>query len=180
MKKIFMMLALSVSLVFAACGDGNVIEESNDSADCNNDNDDSDLIVDYAPIEFFIAVKSAEGVDLLNSENEDALDLTSIKLNYKGESYELQEVVTRDYLAVFKGMMLIEKDGTKCIYVGEFDGDPSFEGDTFAINWGDGSLDYFSYTNQKVGKYDVDHNFFHNGQPVKSGGTPYISITVIK
>lgn len=170
MRKICMMFALSLSLVFAACGDKN--------------EDDDFLIVDYYPVEFYISLENSKGVDLLNAENEGAVDLDAITLYYNEKTYvlnpESDPQATRAYLPIFEGMKLQKVDGKYRIYVGEFEGCPSYDGDSFAISWGDGSLDYFSYTNEAVGKHDVDHNFFHNGQPVKSGDYPYVSITVIK
>ena len=171
MKKIFMMLALCLPLIFAACGD-------------KNEDGDDFLFVDYAPVEFYISLENYKGVDLLNAENEGAVDVDAIKLFYEEKTYvlnpEIDPQATRAYFAHFEGMKLQKIDGKYCIYVGEFDGSPSSNRGDFAIEWGDGSRDYFSYTNVKVGKYDVDHNFFHNGKPVKSGKYPYVSITVIK
>lgn len=170
MRKICMMFALSLSLVFAACGD---------------DNDD-DIIVDYAPVEFYISVETSKGVDLLNAENEGALDLDAIELWYDGNIYVLNPKTdaqsTRAYFVRFEGMKLQQVDGKYRIYVGEFDGAPGtgVKSGDFTMNWGDGSSDTFSYTNHKVGKYDVEHKFFHNGKSVKSENTPYISIKVIK
>lgn len=169
MRKICKMFALSLSLVFAACSDKN---------------DDDFLIVDYAPVEFYISLENSKGVDLLNAENEGAVDLDAITLYYDEKTYVLNPKsdpqATRAYMPHFEGMQLQKIDGKYRIYVGEFEGRPSYGGDDFTIEWGDGSLDCFSYTNKKVGRYDVDHNFFHNGHPVKSGDYPYVSITVIK
>ena len=169
MRKIYLLMALCLSFALTSCGDKN---------------EDEYIIVDYAPVEFYISVENKYGVDLLNSENEGALDVDAITLGYKGVTYsfdsEAAATVTRAYLPKFKGMELQKIDGKYRIYVGEFEGRPGHSGDSFAMEWGDGSWDTFTYTNTKVGKYDVDHNFFHNGKPVKSGKYPYVSITVIK
>lgn len=170
MRKICMMFALSLSLVFAACGD---------------DNED-DIIVDYAPVEFYISVETSKGMDLLNAENEGALDLDAIELWYDGNIYVLNPKTdaqsTRAYFPNFEGMQLQKIDGKCRIYVGEFDGAPGtgVKSRYFTMNWGDGSNDNFSYTNTKEGKHGVEHKFYHNDHPVKSGNYPYVSITVIK
>ena len=169
MRKIYLLMALCFSFAITSCGDKN---------------EDEDIIVDYAPVEFYISVENKSGVDLLNSENEGALDVDAITLGYNGVTYsfdsEVAATVTRAYLPKFKGMELQKIDGKYRIYVGEFEGCPGHSNDSFAMEWGDGSRDTFTYTNTKVGQYGVKHNFFLNGHPVKSGAYPYVSITVIK
>lgn len=169
MRKIYLLMALCLSFAITSCGDKN---------------EDETLFVDYAPVEFYISVENKYGVDLLNSENEGALDVDAITLRYNGVTYsfdsEVAATVTRAYLPKFKGMELQKIDGKYRIYVGEFDGCPGHSNDPFAMEWGDGSRDTFTYTNTKVGQYGVKHNFFLNGHPVKSGAYPYVSITVIK
>lgn len=169
MRKIYLLMALCLSFAITSCGDKN---------------EDETLFVDYTPVEFYISVENKYGVDLLNSENEGALDVDAITLGYKGVTYSFDSdaaaTVTRAYFPRFEGMELQKIDGKYRIYVGEFEGGPWVESDTFGIEWGDGSMDFFSYTNTKVGQYGVEHNFFLNGHPVKSGAYPYVSITVIK
>ena len=169
MRKIYLLMALCLSFAITSCGDKN---------------EDETLIVDYAPVEFYISVENKYGVDLLNSENEGALDVDAITLGYNGVTYsfdsEVAATVTRAYLPKFRGMELQKIDGKYRIYIGEFEGCPGHSGDSFAMEWGDGSRDTFTYTNTKVGQYGVEHNFFLNGHPVKSGAYPYVSITVIK
>ena len=169
MRKIYLLMALCFSFAITSCGDKN---------------EDEDIIVDYAPVEFYISVENAKGVDLLNVENEGALDVDAIKLYYKDKSYsfnsEATSPFTRAYFPRFVGMELQKIDGKYRIYVGEFDGNPGHSGDSFTMEWGDGSRDTFTYTNTKVGQHGVEHNFFLNGHPVKSGAYPYVSITVIK
>ena len=169
MRKIYLLMALCFSFAITSCGDKN---------------EDEDIIVDYAPVEFYISVENKYGVDLLNSENEGALDVDAITLGYKGVTYsfdsEATATVTRAYFPRFKGMELQKIDGKYRIYVGEFEGGPWVESDSFGIEWGDGTRNTFTYTNTKVGQYGVEHNFFLNGHPVKSGAYPYVSITVIK
>lgn len=170
MKKIYLLMALCFSFAITSCGDKN---------------EDETLFVDYYPVEFYISVENKYGVDLLNSENEGALDVDAITLGYKGVTYsfdsEVAATVTRAYLPKFKGMELQKIDGKYRIYVGEFEGCPGYSSnDSFTMEWGDGSWDTFSYTNTKVGKHGVEHSFFLNDHPVKSGAYPYVSITVIK
>ena len=170
MRKIYLLMALCFSFAITSCGDKN---------------EDEDIIVDYAPVEFYISVENKSGVDLLNSENEGALDVDAIKLGYKGVTYsfdsEVAATVTRAYLPKFKGMELQKIDGKYRIYVGEFEGCPGYSSnDSFTMEWGDGSWDTFTYTNTKVGQHGVEHNFYLNDHPVKSGAYPYVSITVIK
>ena len=169
MRKIYLLMALCFSFAITSCGDKN---------------EDEDIIVDYAPVEFYISVETKSGLDLLNSENEGALDVDAITLGYKGVTYsfdsEAAVAVTRAYFPRFEGMELQKIDGKYRIYVGEFDGNPGHSGDSFTMEWGDGSWDTFTYTNTKVGKHGVEHSFFLNGHPVKSGAYPYVSITVIK
>lgn len=169
MRKIYLLMALCFSFAITSCGDKN---------------EDETLFVDYYPVEFYISVENKYGVDLLNSENEGALDVDAITLGYNGGTYsfdsEVAATVTRAYLPKFKGMELQKIDGKYRIYVGEFEGGPWVESDSFGIEWGDGSRVTFTYTNTKVGQYGVKHNFFLNGHPVKSGAYPYVSITVIK
>lgn len=169
MRKIYLLMALCFSFAITSCGDKN---------------EDEDIIVDYAPVEFYISVENKSGLDLLNSENEGALDVDAITLGYKGVTYsfdsEAAAAVTRAYFPRFEGMELQKIDGKYRIYVGEFEGCPGHSGDSFTMEWGDGSWDTFSYTNTKVGQYGVEHNFYLNDHPVKSGAYPYVSITVIK
>jgi hypothetical protein len=170
MRKIYLLMALCLSFAITSCGDKN---------------EDEILFVDYAPVEFYISVENKYGVDLLNSENEGALDLDAITLYYDEKTYVLnpktEPQATRAYMPHFEGMELQKIDGKYRIYVGEFEGCPGYSSnDSFAMEWGDGSRDTFSYTNTKVGQYGVKHNFFLNGHPVKSGAYPYVSITVIK
>ena len=54
MRKIYLLMALCFSFAITSCGDKN---------------EDETLIVDYAPVEFYISVENKYGVDLLNSEN---------------------------------------------------------------------------------------------------------------
>jgi len=169
MRKIYLLMALCFSFAITSCGDKN---------------EDEDIIVDYAPVEFYISVENKSGLDLLNSENEGALDVDAITLGYKGVTYsfdsEATATVTRAYFPRFEGMELQKIDGKYRIYVGEFDGNPGHSGDSFTMEWGDGSRDTFTYTNTKVGQHGVEHNFYLNDHPVKSGAYPYVSITVIK
>lgn len=169
MRKIYLLMALCFSFAITSCGDKN---------------EDEDIIVDYAPVEFYISVENKSGVDLLNSENEGALDVDAITLGYKGVTYsfdsEVAATVTRAYFPRFEGMELQKIDGKYRIYVGEFEGCPGHSGDSFAMEWGDGSRDTFTYINTKVGQHGVEHKFYLNDHPVKSGAYPYVSITVIK
>ena len=169
MRKIYLLMALCLSFAITSCGDKN---------------EDETLFVDYYPVEFYISVENKYGVDLLNSENEGALDVDAITLGYKGVTYsfdsEAAATVTRAYFPRFKGMELQKIDGKYRIYVGEFEGGPWVESDSFGIEWGDGTRNTFTYTNTKVGKHGVEHSFFLNDHPVKSGAYPYVSITVIK
>lgn len=169
MRKIYLLMALCLSFAITSCGDKN---------------EDETLIVDYAPVEFYISVENKYGVDLLNSENEGALDVDAITLGYKGVTYsfdsEAAAAVTRAYFPRFEGMELQKIDGKYRIYVGEFDGNPGHSGDSFTMEWGDGSWDTFTYTNTKVGQHGVEHKFYLNDHAVKSGAYPYVSITVIK
>ena len=169
MRKIYLLMALCLSFAITSCGDKN---------------EDDTLIVDYAPVEFYISVENKYGVDLLNSENEGALDVDAITLGYKGVTYsfdsEAAATVTRAYFPRFEGMELQKIDGKYRIYVGEFEGGPWVESDSFGIEWGDGTRNTFTYTNTKVGQHGVEHSFFLNDHPVKSGAYPYVSITVIK
>lgn len=169
MRKIYLLMALCLSFAITSCGDKN---------------EDETLIVDYAPVEFYISVENKYGVDLLNSENGGALDVDAITLGYKGVTYsfdsEAAATVTRAYFPRFEGMELQKIDGKYRIYVGEFDGNPGHSGDSFTMEWGDGSWDTFTYTNTKVGQHGVEHKFYLNDHTVKSGAYPYVSITVIK
>lgn len=170
MRKIYLLMALCFSFAITSCGEK---EENYD-----------DLIVDYAPVEFYISVENAKGVDLLNVENEGALDLDAITLYYDEKTYVLnpktEPQATRAYMPHFEGMELQKIDGKYCIYVGEFEGGPWVESDSLGIEWGDGTRNTFTYTNTKVGQHGVEHSFFLNDHPVKSGAYPYVSITVIK
>ena len=100
MRKIYLLMALCFSFAITSCGDKN---------------EDEDIIVDYAPVEFYISVENAKGVDLLNVENEGALDVDAIKLYYKDKSYsfnsEATSPFTRAYFPRFEGMELQKIDG---------------------------------------------------------------------
>lgn len=168
MKRIYLLFAFCLSLALASCSDKN---------------DDDYFIVDYYPVEFYISLETNKGVDLLNAENEGAVDVDAIELYYDGNTYTLNskaEPVTRAYHPHFKGMELQKIDGKYRIYVGEFEGSPGFEGGSFAISWGDGTRDNFTYRNTQDGKIGVKHHFYFNGHTVKSGNYPYVSIAVIK
>ena len=151
MRKIYLLMALCLSFAITSCGDKN---------------EDDTLIVDYAPVEFYISVENKYGVDLLNSENEGALDVDAITLGYNGVTYsfdsEAAATVTRAYFPRFEGMELQKIDGKYRIYVGEFEGCPGHSNDSFAMEWGDGTRNTFTYTNTKVGQHGVEHSFFLN------------------
>lgn len=161
MRKIYLLMALCLSFAITSCGD----EENYD-----------DIIVDYSPVEFYIFVENEDGVDLLNVQNEAALDLNTIKLYYKDKEYTLTQEesnATRACHPHFYGVKLEEKDGQCCLYVGEFEGGYDIELNSFTIDWGNGSVDTFSYSNKIIKPMEVERNFYYNGSRQSS---KYITI----
>lgn len=106
----------------------------------NNDNED-DLIWDFAPIVLYISVQDAQGNDLLNPLTKGSIANQGIKAIYKGQTYEKDVPVerTRAYMAYFAGLQTeINKDGKYYLTFGEFNGDRTFDNEKVEIDWNDG------------------------------------------
>ena len=118
-------------------------------SESNGGNDD--IIWDFAPINFIIAVQDAEGNDLLNPLTEGHILEQDIKAIYQGKEYKLNEQVaqTRDYLAILRGLQaFMTEDGRYMLFFGELDGTDTYDNETLTLDWGDGTTDVITFSSR--------------------------------
>lgn len=104
-------------------------------------------IRDYAPTVVEISVCDANGVDLLNPQSPEALDVTKIKALYKGEQLDCVKdkhsyVATRALMPRFYGLQ-VTKDRYAGMYIlkfGEFSSTSALD-ESVTLLWPDGSSD---------------------------------------
>ena len=165
---------------FTACNDnGEEVTEKGENEEVFDDYP----IYDFVPIEISIAVETPDGKDLLNPETEGNLAGDSICAVYKGESYWTKEIQTRFYPAKFYGLYWGQKAGKHVLTFGEFQGEDTFENESFTIRWADGKEDLISFSSnvEWVNKEPViTRSYALNGTTVVSGDTPLPLITIVR
>lgn len=138
-------------------------------------NEEDDLIWDFAPIVLYISVQDAQGNDLLNPLTKGSIAYQGIKAIYKGETYEKDAPLnerTRAYMAHFTGLQTwIDKDGKYYLTFGEFNGDHTFDNEKVEIDWNDGKersvITFSSKLTWKSKNEPVfDRKFCLNGQEI--------------
>lgn len=160
LSKIWSMMMLSA----AACG----------LVACSDNNDEVDMIWDFAPISLYVEVQDKAGNDLLNPDTEGSIAHQGIKVTVRGKTYEKDSLAndilhSRAYLAVFTGMQTRQKsDGTFYLEIGEFFGDDNVENETAIIDWNDGTKDTLSFSNNLTwpskNEPAIDRHFYLNGK----------------
>ncbi|MDX9782844.1 MAG: hypothetical protein RBT35_07700 [Bacteroidales bacterium] len=137
-------------------------------------------IWDIAPVEYIVEVTNAQGVDLLNQDNQNAIDTSLIKAVYRGVEYKCSKdpyiVSTKAYMPFFHGLQLSKyyQSNTFVLKFGELDGAKSYTNEELTILWGDGTSDKIKF-NRKFrwrfnGDPDSSEEWFLNGTKV-SGKT---------
>ncbi|MDO4159764.1 MAG: hypothetical protein Q4D41_04840 [Prevotellaceae bacterium] len=120
---------------------------------CSNDEDEGYMIFDFYPFEINIIVKDASGNDLINPQTPNNISENGIKVLYNGNVYEkdslkneVPPMSTRAIMPRLYGLKT-EKDtnGAYRLCFGEFNGEGSYDGETFVIDWNDGTKDTISF-----------------------------------
>ncbi len=133
-------------------------------------------IWDISPVVVNVQVTDANGVDLLNPDNQNSFEASGIKAIYKGIEYECNknasEVNTKAYMPHFYGLQ-ISKDINNGIYIlkfGELDGAKSYFNEEVTIFWGNGSSDIIKFNRKFRWKLNGDpessEEWFINGNKV--------------
>lgn len=171
----FALLATALAVGFSSCN--KVIEEENEG---------NSWLVDYLPIEIYMTVQNAEGVNLLDPEN-----LDGIKATFNDEVYAADTTCdcshfspTREYPARMHGLICMKlKDGTYALYFGELDGGGYYKEEPLTIEWPNGTTDVICINseikpNKKDGYPEVVNRYFKlNGKVVDEGScSPLIQI----
>ena len=133
-------------------------------------------IWDISPVVVRVQVTDANGVDLLNPDNQNSFEASGIKAIYKGKEYEcnkdVSEVKTKAYMPYFYGLQ-ISKDFNNGAYIlnfGELDGARSYFNEELTILWGNGSSDKIKF-NRKFrwklnGDPEISEEWFMNDNKV--------------
>lgn len=164
MRKFFeIVLACLAVLSFAAC-------EKN-SADKPEEEDETDYIVDWGPVEVIVEVVDDKGNDLLNPNNPDNM-IEGSTISFRGKVYEalLPSAVTKEYLAIIEGFLLrkytTEEGAVKYRLVfGEIDGAKDMDED-LVVTLPDGTTGTIHYhcSDHHGGKHpSCDRSWTFNG-----------------
>ena len=123
----------------------------NKSGNNNNEN----IIVDWAPIRLFVYLSDADGNNLLDPDCVHAYDSANMVLAYDGEEYELinhlsnsePKARTMEYLAVFDAPYISrDTKGVACLTIGEWGRVDKWDMASVEISWGDGTSDMFAFS----------------------------------
>ncbi len=151
---------------------------------CSSDNEDNNMIWDFAPIELHISVQDAQGHDLVNPETPGNIAKQGIKAIYKDKIYDKDAPVnqTKAYMAQFNGLQTEKtKEGNYFLTFGEFNGDKTFTDEKITIDWNDGTQDVITFSSKLTWKSQnepvFDRKFYLNG---KDNGVNLGSFTIIK
>ena len=137
-----------------------------------------DVIVDYVPVEFYVMIRNADGVDLLDSTKHETF-LKDISVRYNDHTYRFpikeRSSSTRVYAPVFNGLQLREYysyktfslTGDWCLVFGELEGGET--GDyAIMLNVGNKSIPLSCRNvitmNPSKGYSDVRRHFFVNDE----------------
>lgn len=132
-------------------------------------------IWDISPVVVTVQVVNANGIDLLNPDNQNSYAAGNIKAIYNGKEYEcnknVSEANTKAILAQFYGLKMDKNYvGTYNLFFGEFDGAKSYSNEEVTIFWGDGSSDKIKFSRKFrwtiFGDPDISEERFLNGTKV--------------
>lgn len=116
-----------------------------------NDNDDAtgDRIWDFNNTTILIKVQNAQGVDLLNPQESGNITGNTIKAIYNNKVYVLDADVslpqTKSNMPKWSGLYTYENKGNYYLAFGEFSPENDYHGESFTIDWGDGTVDNVSF-----------------------------------
>ncbi len=135
-------------------------------------------IWDIYPVVVRVQVVNANGIDLLNPDNNNSIAASGIKAVYNGKEYECNKNVsvvnTKAYMPHFYGLQMNKNtnDGTYILLFGEFNGAKSYSNEEVTIFWGDGSSDKIKFSRQfrwrLNGDPEVSQEWLLNGNKVSS------------
>lgn len=136
-------------------------------------------IWDIAPVVFRVEVIDADGVDLLNPENRNSLNIDGINAFYRGAKYECNKDVsisdTKAYMPYFYGLKVRKQysGNTYILEFGELAGDKDYPNEEVAVFWGDGTWDVIR-VNRKFrwklnGDPDINDKWYLNDVIVPEG-----------
>lgn len=117
---------------------------------CDNfDGSEDGLIYDFANFTVSIEVENAQGVDLLNPEQEGNITDNTIKALWKDKTYvrdaNWPKAETRENMPHWWGLYTSESEGRYNLNFGEFSPTDSYRNATFTIDWGDGTTDTIGF-----------------------------------
>lgn len=142
------------------------------------------MIWDIYPVVVTLQVTNANGIDLLNPDNQNSYATDSIKAVYNGKEYKCNKGIssanTKTYLAQFYGLKMIKNQfGTYILCFGEFNGAKSYSNEEVTIFWGDGTSDKIKFNRKfrftSSGDPDISEDWYLNGAKV-----PDKAIKIIK
>jgi len=142
------------------------------------------VIWDIFPVVVTLQVTNANGIDLLNPDNQNSYAADSIKAVYSGKEYKCNKVIsfanTKAYLAQFYGLRMIKNQfGTYILCFGEFDGAKSYSNEEVTVFWGDGTSDKVKFSRKfrmnSSGDPEISEDWYLNGVKV-----PNKAIKIIK
>lgn len=133
-------------------------------------------IWDIAPVVYIVEVTNARGVDLLNQDNQNAIDTSLIKAVYRGVEYKCTKdpytVSTKAIMPRFHGLQLSKyyQSNTFVLRFGELEGATSYSNEELTLLWGDGTSDKIKFNRKfrwKInGDPDISEEWFLNGTKV--------------
>ena len=152
----------------------------------------NDMIYDFSPIEFKILITDNDGHDLLDSTYQDNL-INDLSVTYQGKDYPLlteQEAynnqnLTREYLPVFWGLVLHNKDWSPLSYTydlyemdfGEFSGSEDVDKLEITLNLPNHQQIRLAYSNNirwtSNGEPEINRVFYYNDQKLNDDRSGY-------
>lgn len=135
------------------------------------DNGIEDRVWDFDPIVLSIEVVDAQGNDLLNPNTAGNISEKKITATIDGKTYTNNYATSRYYLPNLFGLKTQKgPNGKYQLLIGEFDATKNIGNYAITIDWGDGTTDEFSYSNNLSWDQDnpiFDRHFFQNGKECK-------------
>lgn len=133
-------------------------------------------IWDIGPVEFLVQVVDANGVDMLNPDNDNSFKINEIKALYGGKEYDCNATdttspPTKAYLPRFYGLQVRKTiNGFYILRFGELEGAKSYSNEELTLLWGDGSSDIIKFNRKFRWKFNGDpessEEWFLNGTKV--------------
>lgn len=143
--------------------------------------DGDDLIWDFYNHSVYMAVKDADGRDLLDPATDGNILNEGLQVTYKGKKYALlSDLYTRATCPRELGFRLMEWKGSYYLSFGEFD-PGGYRRESFIIEWGDGTRDEVTfdlYTTWKRDDPTIHRRLWLNGEelPVNSPVDLYLDL----